>query len=193
LKKKRNSQKQAKNTGKFYFDPLFGERVASDSVLTTEVPGQGKGSREWEFGANAIVGTFDVILNSVDPERVNNVNRDLLIGDFRYSKSGAISGRIDYIIGGDYLPDAGEETVVVSRVNGVNTFRDYRGSQTIILRENSIDRPFFYVSNASPQNIAANAAIGINIVTDKSGLAAYGVSSFFAGEWWKDPFAPNLI
>lgn len=190
MKKSRSSKRAKSVKGDFFYEPVTGARVSSDKVYVAE-GGIGRSTYEWEFGADTIVGT--VISEPAGDYPSDNIQRFVLKGDFKYATgSGDISGRIDYIVQGDYFPGVDDEAVVVSRVNGENVFRNYRESFLILGQASGVDRPFFY-ANASPEGVAANAAVGINIVTDKSGLAQYGASSFFAGQWWSAPFAANLV
>ena len=190
---KRSQEKVTSSNQSTYIDPLTGGRFISDRVYEFESD-LGKTATEWEFGENRIIGTFASQLRGGNPYSANTT-RYVLMGSFSYAKDGSIGGVIDFAAGGDYIygepPD--DETISVSRPGGINSFSSYTQSQSILRNTIGENYLFFYARNATPENIASNASNGIFITTDKSGLAQFGLSSIFAGDWWIDPFSPNLV
>lgn len=192
-KARTGSKKKVSMKQRSYIDPLTGGRFISDKAYEFESD-LSKTATEWEFGKNQIIGTFVSEPRGTNPYSANT-SRYVLIGSFSYAKDGRISGVIDFVAGGDYIygepPD--DETISVSRPSGINSFSNYTQSQNILRNTIGENYLFFYARNATPWNIASNADNGIFIATDKSGLAQFGLSSIFAGDWWTDPFTPDLV
>ena len=185
-----------------FIDPITSILVNSDQVYTgdSEVIRRWDAqtpsdfvplSAEYEYSDSAIVATITSATASRPQSPFVATTRYVLQGDFQKDSSGDVTGRFAYYTHGTKVapdfyslpgPEDPYESIYTVLLDTQGKFSDFGES---ISDPSQIKYVFDYRDRVSPGDI------GIESTKDR--LPALGLDKFFAGDWWSDPFAPNLV